>query len=149
MAQVKQRTIQRTTEIAAPVDKVFEYYAHPVNQVEVWPSLVEVRNLQHDENGHPTTYDWTYKMAGMRFEGTGRVIEYEPNRRFTTESKGGVDSRISATFEERGGTTVLHEEVEYEIPSTLLGRFAVPFLIRINENELKAIHENLKARMEG
>src|SRR5690606_4804732 len=81
MAQGKRPKIQRTTEIAAPVEKVFAYYANMENQVEIWPSLVEVRDMQYDEQGRPTTYEWTYKMAGMRFDGTGRITEYEPNRR--------------------------------------------------------------------
>jgi len=149
MAQGKRPKIQRTTEIAAPVEKVFAYYANMENQVEIWPSLVEVRVMQYDEQGRPTTYEWTYKMAGMRFDGTGRITEYEPNRRFAGESKGGIDSYIQVTFEGRGATTLVHEEVEYEIPNTLLGRFAEPFLMRINENELETIHRNLKARMEA
>src|SRR5690606_5973022 len=110
--------------IAAPVEKVFAYYANMENQVEIWPSLVEVRDMQYDEQGCPTTYEWTYKMAGMRFDGTGRITEYEPNRRFAGESKGGIDSYIQVTFEGRGATTLVPEEVESALPHTLPGRRA-------------------------
>lgn len=139
----------RTTEIKAPLEEVFTYYSNIESQVEIWPSLVEVRNLQHDANGHPTTYEWTYKMAGLKFDGTGKYVEYVPNESFAGESKGGINSYIRVSMEGRGDVTVVREDVEFEIPIPLVGRFAEPFIKRMNENELEVIHANLKARMES
>lgn len=149
MAQGKRPSFSRTTEIDAPLERVFEYYANIENQVEIWPSLVDVRNVQRDASGHPTHFEWSYKMAGFKLDGTGEYTEFEPNRSFANVTKGGINSFIRATFEERGGKTLLHEAVEFEIPIPLVGRFAEQFLKRINENELAVIHANLKARMEA
>lgn len=148
MAQSKRPTTRGTVEIAAPVDKVFSYFADPANLPEVWPSLVEVRNVVYEE-GRPVSCDWTYKMAGMRFEGSSLITGYEPNRLYAYDATGGINSWTRVTFEERGGKTLVSEVTEYEIPVPLLGRFAERFLRRINQNELDTILANLKAIMEA
>lgn len=53
------------------------------------------------------------------------------------------------SFLPHANSTVVHEEVEYEIPIPLLGRFAHRFVRRINEKELESIHANLKARLDA
>jgi uncharacterized membrane protein len=147
MLQEKRPMLRRTTEVAAPVDRVFAYYADPEKLPEIWPSLIEVRDVRY-EDGRPVSYAWTYKMAGTCFAGSGRMTEYEPNRAYAAESTGGIHSWIRVSFLPHGNSTVVHEEVEYEIPIPLLGRFAQRFVRRINEKELEAIHANLKARLE-
>lgn len=141
--------IERTTLIDAPVEKVFAYYSDPQNLPEVWPSLLEVTDVERDADGHPRRFGWVYKMAGMRFSGTTENTEFEPNRRYVAESKGGISSTITTVFEAKSGKTELRETVRYSVPVPLLGKVAQRFLEKLNENEVEIIHANLKAKMES
>ncbi len=49
-------TIKKSININAPVEKVFEYLT-PEILPEVWPSLVEVNNIQELPNGG-YSWDW-------------------------------------------------------------------------------------------
>jgi ligand-binding SRPBCC domain-containing protein len=140
--------IQRSTLIDAPIEKVFAYYSDPTKLVEIWPSLIEVRDLTQSADGWPHSFDWTYKMGGMKFEGHTVNVEFEPNQRYVAESKGGIESRIETTFEHRDGKTLVTDDIQYRVPIPLLGRIAERILAKVNENEVAAIHANLKARME-
>jgi ligand-binding SRPBCC domain-containing protein len=141
--------IQRSTLIDAPLEKVFRYYSDPEKLPEVWPSLIEAHDVTRSADGWPHEFAWTYKMAGMKFEGRTVNVEFEPNRRYVSESKGGIDSRIETTFETRDGKTLVTDDIQYHVPVPLLGRIAERVLAKLNENELATIHANLKARMEA
>lgn len=141
--------LQQSTFIEAPLEKVFQYYADPKNLPEIWSSLIEVKDTTYSPEGWPQNFRWTYKMGGMRFEGSTENIEYEHNRRYLAESKGGIESTIETTFEEQDGKTLVTDRIRYRVPIPLLGRMAERALEKMNENEVATIHANLKARMEN
>jgi hypothetical protein len=85
----------------------------------------------------------------MKLEGRTVNVEFEPDRRYVSESKGGIDSRIETTFATREGKTLVSDDIRYHVPVPLLGRIAERVLVKLNENELATIHANLEARMEG
>jgi uncharacterized membrane protein len=88
---------EKSIIIHAPVEEVFSFWKDPENQVEVWPSLVEVKDLQPLPDGG-YTHTWVYKMAGMKFEGSTETVEFVPNQRFVEVSKGGIESRLTWLF---------------------------------------------------
>lgn len=141
--------LERITLIDAPIEKVFSYYADPRNQPEIWPSMIEVKDVETDAGGHPKSFRWVYKMAGIHFSGSTEVTEFEPNRRAVMESTEGVESRFDLRFADKGGQTEVHEHVSYRIPIPLIGKIAERFLKKLNENELAVVHANLKAKMES
>ena len=141
-------SLKRSVEIDAPIDEVFAYYTEPNNMPEYWPSVVEVRDVQRDGD-RPAKFAWTYKMAGVNFDGETRFTEYEPNRRVVMESSGGIKSTNVIEFSSDGNQTRIDEELSYEIPVPLVGRFAEGFLLKLNANEFATIHGNVKARMES
>jgi uncharacterized membrane protein len=130
------------------VEKVFGYVNQPTNLPQIWPSMVEVKDVQRLPNGG-TSFQWVYKMAGMRFEGTTKDTEYVPNQRVVSKSTGGIESTFIWTFQPEDGGTKLTVEVEYTVPIPLLGKVAEAFIVRQNERELDLILANLKARMEA
>jgi uncharacterized membrane protein len=140
--------IERTATINAPIEKVFEYVAEPTNLPEIWPSMIEVKDVKHSPQHVGDTFHWTYKMVGMRFEGDTKTTEYVPNERLVTQSTGAIPSTFVYTFKKENGHTLFHEEVEYAIPNTLLNRLAEPFIRKANEDEADAFVANLKVRME-
>jgi uncharacterized protein YndB with AHSA1/START domain len=140
-------TVKSSGTINAPVEKVFEY-VKPENLPEIWPSLVEVKNVKELPNGG-YSWDWVYKMAGMRFNGSSVHTEFVANERTVSESTGGIESTITWTYEPEGGGTKMTTLVEYKIPVPLLGKIAEAFIVKMNENESDIILANLKARLEA
>ena len=141
-------TIKSSITINAPVEKVFEYGSKPENMPEVWPSMIEVKNIKELPNGG-YSYDFVYKMAGIRLTGSSEDTEVVPNERVVSISTGGIESTITWTFEPEGGGTKLTTLAEYKIPVPLLGKIAEAFIVKMNENEVDTIMANLKARMEA
>ena len=140
--------LESSVTINAPVEKVFEYASKPENLPEFWPSLIEVSNVKELPNGG-YSYDFVYKIFGMRLTGSIEDTEVVPNERIVSISTGGIESTITWTYEPEGGGTKLTTLVEYKIPVPLLGKIAEAFIIKMNENESDTIMANLKARMEA
>jgi uncharacterized membrane protein len=140
--------VEKAITINAPVEKVCGYIKEPTNLPEIWPSMVEVKDVQRLPNGG-TSFRWVYKMAGMRFEGTTEDTEYVPNQRVVSKSTGGIESTFTWTFQPEDGGTKLTVEVEYTVPIPLLGKLAEAFIVKQNEREAELLLANLKAKMEA
>ncbi len=141
--------IQKTTFIGAPPSKVFSYLLDPNHLPEVWPSMVEVSNVKTKPDGTPQSYDWTYKMAGVKFHGKCEVVEVQRDRLIAFSNASGIPSKFRWTFEPRENGTDYSAEVEYEMPGALLGRLAAPFLRRLNDREAETMAQNTKERLEA
>ncbi len=141
-------TIRKSIEIRAPVAEVFDHLSNAVNLLEIWPSMIEVKNQSIEpDGGH--TFDWVYKMAGVHFHGHCETVQVERNRLRVDHNESGIPSTFRWEFEGQDDTTEVRLDVEYELPFPLLGRLAAPFLRRLNEREAQTLLENLKERMEG
>jgi uncharacterized membrane protein len=140
--------IEKTIFVNAPVEKVFAYMADPMHQLEIWPSMQEVKNVQHfPDGGH--SFDWVYKMAGLRFEGHTETTEFVENQRVVARTKSGISSTFVWTYQPEHGGTRVNVAVDYSIPGNILGRLSEPIIHKMNEQEGETILANLKARMEG
>ncbi len=139
--------VEKSITINAPVEKVFEF-VRPDNLPEIWPSLVEVSNVQELPTGG-YSWDWVYKMAGMRFTGASKHTEFVPNERTVSETTGGLEATITWLYEPEDGGTKFTTITDYKMPVSLLGKLAESFIVKVNENENEAILANLKARMEA
>jgi uncharacterized membrane protein len=140
--------IEKSIVIDAPVEKVFAFMAEPNNLLEIWPSLLEVRNVEPLPNGG-YCYDWTYKMAGLRFEGRAEWIEFVKDRRVVDRNESGIPSTFVWTYQPEGDGTRVTVNAEYSIPGAALGHLAEPIIHKMNEHEADIILANLKARMEA
>lgn len=140
--------VEKAITISAPVEKVFGYVNEPINLPEIWPSMVEAKDVQRLPSGG-TSFRWVYKMAGMRFKGTSEDTEVVANQRLVSKSKGGIESTITWTFQPEAGGTKVTFEAEYTVPIPLLGKMAETFIVKQNEHEAELLLANLKARMEA
>jgi uncharacterized membrane protein len=138
----------KTVTINAPVEKVFGYSEKPTNLPEIWPSLVEVKDVKPLANGGHS-FQYVYKMAGLRLQGTSEDTEYIPNQRVVSKSKGGVQATQIFTYQPEAGGTKLTWEIEYTVPVPLLGKLAEVVIVKMNEREAELVLANLKARMEA
>ncbi len=140
--------VEKTITINAPVEKVFNYIDQPTNLPEIWPSLMEIKDVQTLPNGGHTDR-WVYKMAGIRFEGTTEGIEHVTNQRIVSKTKGGVKSTQTWVFQPEADGTKVTFEVEYNIPIPVLGKLAEAIIVKMNDREGDSILANLKTRMEA
>jgi len=139
--------IRKSIEINAPVSEVFAFAAAPENLPVIWPSLIEVSNVKENpDGGH--AFDWIYKLAGMKLRGHSETIEFQPDRLIVVKNETGIKSTFRYSFQGQDDTTLFTQEVEYEIPDSLLARFAAPFIHKLNEREADIVMANLKARLE-
>lgn len=139
-------TIRKSITIHAPIDQVFAYLTDPEHLPEIWPSMVEVKNARHAPDG-TQSFDWTYKMAGLRFHGHSESIEARPNEQVVVKNDG-IPSTFRWNYLSQGADTTVSLEVDYEIPGSALNKLARPILAKINEREAEHLLENLKSRME-
>ncbi len=140
--------LTKSIHVKAPAEEVYNFLNEPTNQVEIWPSLIEIKDLQQLPNGG-NKYTWVYKMAGMRFEGKGEDIEVIPFKRITSKNEGGIDSTLTWSFEPESEGTQVTVQADYKVPIPLLGRLAENIIVKQNEHEADVILKNLKARLEG
>ncbi|MGM0386674.1 MAG: SRPBCC family protein [Actinomycetota bacterium] len=138
---------QRSIAIEAPVQAVYEHWSDPNNWPELWPSMIEVTEVDTTTDGLRSTMQWVYKMAGVRLEGRG-VVERVPDQRIAYTTSGGVESTIVWAYEPEGDGTKVTADVEYTIPVPVLGKLLEPFVLKANEHEAEATLANFKARVE-
>ncbi len=115
--------------------------------LKFWPSMVDVRNVKQLGGGF-RTYDWTYKMAGMKLDGSSEVTEYVPNERLVTTGKSGIENKFTWTFAPENSGTRLTVYVEYTVPVPVLGKLAESIIIKQNDREADTLLANLKKLLE-
>lgn len=140
--------ISRDIKIQAPINNVFDFLSEPENLPEIWPNIVEVRNIKRPKIGNNVQYDWTYKMSGMRFDGKSEMVDYALYERMVTKSSKGLTSSIIWKFNKEERETQVMLEIEYEIPAALLNKVNEKIILQENEHDVDAMLENLKSHVE-
>lgn len=142
------KMITRDIQVNAPVNKVFDFLADPNHLPEIWPNIVEVKNVKKTKTNDSYTFNWLYKMSGMPFEGKCEAVEFVPGDQLVFHSAGGLNATVHWRFQPSGQTTHLALRFEYEIPASLLKRIKDEIVVRENEHELDALLQNVKTRLE-
>jgi uncharacterized membrane protein len=140
--------ILRDIRIKTPVDRVFNFLADPRNLPEIWPNIVEVNNIKKSKSNGSYTFDWTYKMSGMRFEAMAETVEFVQNQRLVIRSTKGFDCTLTWKFQPEMNETRLVLEIEYKIPASLLKKLKEQTILQENEHDVDAVLENVKSRSE-
>ncbi|GAO02882.1 SRPBCC family protein [Anaeromyxobacter sp. PSR-1] len=138
--------ITRSIAIRAPAERVFAHLSEPGNLLEIWPSLVAVRNATVGDDGRHA-FDWTYRMAGLPFRGHCDTTAVVPGRSREDHNSGGIPSTFRWRFEPAGEGTNVELAIEYEVPG-IVQIVAGAALRAMNEREADTLLANLKARME-
>lgn len=139
--------LEKTVTIATPAERVFDYVNDPKSLLEIWPSLIEVKDVRTLPNGGKH-FAFVYKMAGFRFEGVSETIEYARPDHLLIKTTGGAESTFDWKFAPSGKETRVTLIVTYTIPGALLGKLAEPFIARQNEHENELLLNSLKLRLE-
>ena len=142
------KTFTRDIRLKAPTDLVFNFLADPHNLPEVWPNVVEVKNVKKSKNNESFNFGLIYKMSGVQFDSNCETIEYHPYDRLVIKTNTGLDSTITWSFRPSGPETQVTLKFDYQIPSSLLKRTKEEIVSYENEHELDAMLQNLKTRLE-
>ncbi len=140
-------TIHKSIDIKSSVDRVFAYVQDPHKQMEWMTSLTDVRNVSGDrKNLH---YEWTYKMAGIPFDGESQRTEYVGNERIVSKSTGGIDATFTFAFTPKDAGTHVDLTIDYEIPVPVLGKLAEKLIAGRNARETDLNLQNIKEHCES
>lgn len=139
--------LTKSIVIGVPAETIFAYLNDPLNLVEYWTGMEEVKDVQTLQNGG-TKFKWFNRFMGFRLEGTSEDIEIIPNRKLVSRTTGGVDMNITWYLEPTGsGTRVTLEEMYDRVP--VIGKIGETILVKMNEQGVETILANLKIRLEG
>jgi len=138
----------KSVVVHAPVEKVYAYLDDPTHMPEFWPSLIEVKDVHSLPNGGHSNR-WTYKMAGVRLEGSSEDVEHVTNERIVAKTKGGADSTQTWMLEPEGDGTKVTFRVDYTVPIPVLGKLAEAVIVKLNDHEGDVVLENLKTLLES
>ncbi len=137
--------IRRSIDINAPLSKVFEFVASPKNWTTYLTSLVKVENFSTEDLQSGTTFEWTYRMMGMDFNGKGQILEYEKDRLYKMRMEGHFPITETFRFEGNDQKTTLTVEIEYELPGKVLGVLADKMVLeKLNVKEADGVLERIK-----
>jgi len=142
------KTITRDIQVNIPANKAFDFLTDPNNLPNVWPNVIEVKNVKKSKSNDGFTFNWAYKMSGIQFEGKCETVEYIPHERLVIQSGNGLNSSITWKFQPTGRDTHLTLRFEYDIPTSLLKRTKEEVVLRENEHEVDAMLQNVKSRLE-
>lgn len=140
--------VREHIDLAAPVDRVFDYMDTPAHQATITPSLSESVLLERMPNGGSRAR-YTYRILGLSFSGEVRATDYVPDERIVWSMTGDLHGTIrwyfATPFDEGCRFTYA---ATYRIPGpSLLRPLARPLIRRYNEREVRTLLRNLRARL--
>ena len=129
-------TIEQKIIINAPVAKVYAMIANAANWTEYVTSLTEVSNVSSPGLEPGTTYDWEYRMLGVKLTGTGEVTENIFQQSFAMRMEGTIPMTEKYSLREVAGGTELSITINYKMPGKVLEKIANSKLVeKLNQRE--------------
>lgn len=138
-------TTNRSIEIEAPVESVFDAVAHIDRFSEAVPSIREVEFLSEERRGVGTRFRETREMNGRETSSVLEVTDYAPNDRvrIVSDAGGAIWDTLFTTRATEAGTEL--GMVMEARPHTLLARISTPMIrgmvARAIEADLQAVKE--------
>jgi carbon monoxide dehydrogenase subunit G len=140
-------TADKEIMIKAPPEKIFNFVLKPSNLLQIWPSLIDIKNERLLPNSGYSA-KWMYKMGGMHFHGSSEVSDIHPNCWFTANTRGAVESTITWTFRSKEDKTRVTLTIDYRVPLTIIGRLTEIIITRMNDKEAELVLDNLRSKLE-
>jgi uncharacterized membrane protein len=143
--------IEEKVDIAAPVEKVFDYVANvEENHPKFFHFAQRVETTSELKRGTGATFRYEVKSAGIKRWFENRVTRFVENQLMEWESIGGMKNsgRWSFTRTEKG--TEVGFVMDYELPGSYLGKAIDKlFVERENRKDIGEALKRLKANLEG
>ena len=144
--------LERTIEVAAPVEDVFSYVAEGLNTPSWHPSVKATRRTSSGPLGVGSKLEVEAVLAGRRFVWEQEVVEFVPGEYFRDMVRSGPFSRFEdwGRFEPTAAGTRWTFVVDYDLKGGLIGKLLdlALFRRRVREHHNQAM-ENAKQILEG
>jgi uncharacterized membrane protein len=138
-----------STVIAAPIEKVFEFTASPVNGPMFIPNLNQNSNISTPQTQVGQTWDWRYNMVGVDLTGSAQVTNVEAPHVWELKSTGGANSTWRFRFDQADGGTKIMLDIDYDPPQGVMNRISAHAIEKINQKTTDDLLQNLKTILEG
>jgi uncharacterized membrane protein len=142
-------TVRDHIDIAAPVERVFDYMDTPAHQATITPSLSESVLLERLPNGGSRAR-YTYRLLGLSFSGEVHATDYVPNERIVWSMTGDLQGTIRWYVEPLDPGCRFTYAATYQVPGPrILQSLTRPLARRYNEREIRTLLQNLRERFEA
>jgi acetyl-CoA C-acetyltransferase len=142
--------VERTVQIAAPPEEVYDLIADP-DRLGEWVTIHQyVDGSAPDELVKGAKMAQCLKLAGRKFKVKWKVVESDRPNRLVWEGRGPVRSKAKVVnqLEAVDGGTRFSYLNEFSLPGGPLGNMAGPVVRRVTGKELDATLQKLKALLE-
>jgi hypothetical protein len=141
-------TIERSIEIARPVEAVFAFTHDPANDAMWQPTIAESRVLTEGPMRVGTRIAEVRRFLGRRIEATYEVTELEPNRRSSIKTTSGpIPLTGSYVLEPVDGRTRFTMRLETDAHGFF--KLAEPVFARMARREMESNLGHLKDLLES
>lgn len=145
-------TLVRMAEhLDVPVERVFELVTDFKRYPEWNVNYTEIREVVGPPLAVGTRIHAVMRLLGRTMDGWGEIVEVDPPRmlKFKGTSPEGGSNTIVYHFTRSGIGTDAEVEIEYELPSGILGQIADRlFIERSVERDMRHSNENFKALLQ-
>jgi len=139
--------IEKSAVINAPAEKVFDILNDPTRASELNPNLTLLTYTPAAMGGYDNT--WEYGMAGRKFSGETKIVEFQRPQRIAWSTAGGIPSHWVWTVQPQGSGVKVSLSLDYTMPGSLLGAVVDKLVVeRQNEKEIENQLANLKRASE-
>ena len=124
---------ERTTTIAAPLPRVFDFFAQPGNLARITPPSTRFRIVAGPGRRlrEGDRIEYALRVFGLPFCWTSRIEAWRENESFAdVQERGPYKSwRHTHSFRATAEGTEMHDRVEYELPFGVLGTLVAGRLV--------------------
>jgi uncharacterized membrane protein len=138
--------IERSINIEAPVNQVFEYASDYLNWPKFFEGVSDFMPITEITRGNGTKFIYKAKMLGMNVTVGTELQQFKENEGWVGKSFKGIKHKTQWIFKKLNGNTEFTYILNYKFPlgSFLDKKFMQPAWIKIIEKSL----QNLKRIME-
>ena len=142
-------TVRDHIDIAAPVDRVFDFMDTPAHQAKITPSLTQSSLIERLPNGGSRAR-YTYRILGLSLSGEVHATNYAPDERIVWSMRGELQGTIRWYFEPSDVGCRFTYAATYRVPGPrFLRPLARPLIQRYNDREIRALLQNVKEWIES
>lgn len=143
-------SVSKTVVVNAPVDAVYSYVADfPERAPAFIPGLNRIENVSTPSAGPGQTWDYEFNWFGLVISGNSKCTRLERPTLYEFQTVTGNRSTWQYRFEPDGAATRVTLSVDYDVPETMLARFATQGVLQsMNEQRAAETLANLKGLVE-
>ncbi len=142
--------LRREQWIERPIDEVFSFFADAHNLEEITPPWVgfKILSMSTDSIEEGTTIRYHLRLHGIPVHWWTEICDWNPPHCFVDEQTKGPYKlwRHTHRFEAHGNRTKMIDEVQYSLPSGILGRIVHSVKVR---KDVSRIFDYRRERIEG